>query len=834
MPVVSQEIPSLVNGISQQTSTQRLPSQAEDQVNIESSVVDGLRRRPPLEFIATLDGSNVYPNKSKFWSIQRDESNQFVVVFYDNGVKVFDLAGNEKTVTFPDGNTYLDSTNPKNDIRCVNIADYTFVANKSITPAADSSSSAAKVEEFLIYCKNSGFGREYKVSLTHPDMQAALSYGISVCFQMPTGNSAATDAPFSDTNKIVDILLYGTSSTYYSSGANGISFKTTRDDTGATLSSSQGLANYSGITDYFTWEAFNSTIYGKPTDGDADYTVTTSDGQGNASMYVIRDEIQKFSDLPYYGKLNMIVKITGDEGEILTDYYVKYTGDGVWQETLGPGVSLGFNDATMPHALINNNDGTFTFAKQTWLDRTCGDAVSNPNPSFVGTTIQNLTFYKNRLGILAGENLILSGSADYYNFFAQTVTDSLDTDPIDIAASGTEVNTLKNSVGFNETLLLFSDTTQYKLDHAGDTVSPTTAILNQVSSFEHNAGVTPVSAGKFAYFAQNRNDVTLIREYFSSDDTLTNDGVDITAHVSTLIPTNAYQLISNSTEDVLIALCSDTADSQVAPYSAGGSDVTVTNAGTMYVYKYYFNGDTRVQSGWSKWEFSGVKILGAMTTDSFIYIFAAEGQTTKLFKVDLRNADDSGIGFNVSLDLKKSITGSYDSGTGLTTFTSPYGAKTGLQAVDSATGAPYTLTSTGGSGYSIPGNHPNLIIGTPYTSTYHMSTPYIREKTDRGVVAITSGRFQIRTISFNYEDTGFIEIQVTPANRDTHKSFVTPYVLGFVGKIDLPAIGNGTVRVPIQCRNTDVTLKLISNSYLPMNVTGAELEGYYHSRATRV
>ena len=69
---------------------------------------------------------------------------------------------------------------------------------------------------------------------------------------------------------------------------------------------------------------------------------------------------------------------------------------------------------------------------------------------------------------MSGENLVLTENASFFNYFQTTTTQVLDTDPIDIAASGTQVNTLKNSVGFNESLLLFSDTAQYKLDSAGD------------------------------------------------------------------------------------------------------------------------------------------------------------------------------------------------------------------------------------------------------------------------------------------------------------------------------------------------------------------------------
>ena len=180
----------------------------------------------------------------------------------------------------------------------MNIADYTFIANTQTTVTADSTTSAAKVEEFLIVCKLTNYGREYKVALNHPNM----AYEHEVVFQLPSGNDASTDSKFRDTNKITDILLNGTSSSHWDSAANGIGFKTIRTDTGATLSSSQGLANYSGITSHFTFEAFDSVIYGKPTgtvsspNTLADYTISSSDGSGNTAMYAIIDKIQDFSD----------------------------------------------------------------------------------------------------------------------------------------------------------------------------------------------------------------------------------------------------------------------------------------------------------------------------------------------------------------------------------------------------------------------------------------------------------------------------------------------------------------------------------------------------------
>ena len=827
--VVSQSIPNFLNGMSQQTPTQRGINQGEDQINLQNGLVDGLAKRPPLDYIATLDSSNIYSNKTKFWSIQRDASNQYIVALYNGGIKVFDLAGNEKTVTIASGSSYLTSTNPRENFKLVNVADYTFIANTNTTVTADSTTSAAKVEEFLVVCKLTNYGREYKVALKHPSMAQELE----VIFQLPTGNDAATDAKFRDTNKITDILLKGTSSTHWDSAANGIGFKVVNTSTGSSVSTSQGLSNYSGFTSHFTFEEFDSVIYGKPTDGNAAYTITTSDGSGNTAMYAIRDEIQDFSKLPFYAKTGVIMKVTGEEGDELSDYYVKFSGkSGVWNETLAPATSLGVTNSTMPHALINNNDGTFTFQELAWTDRVCGDADSNPNPTFIGRKINNLTYYKNRLGILSGENLVLTENASFFNYFATTSTQVLDTDPIDIAASGTQVNTLKNSVGFNESLLLFSDTAQYKLDSSGESISPTSAILNEVSSFEHDDKVTPVSAGKFAYFAQARTSGTAIREYFADDDTLTNDGMDITVSVGNLIPSNCYQIVSNTTEDTLIFLTSATGDTQTAPFSGTASS---TDADTMYIYKYFFDGGEKVQNAWSKWTFTGAKIIGAMSLESFIYVVISEGTTTKLVKIDLRNLKDATIGHGVYIDLKTSVTGTYASGTGLTTFTSPYGAKTGLIAVDRNNGNNYTATNTAGSTYTIVGDHTDLYIGVPYESKYTLSPQYVRENTGRGLVAVTSGRYQIRNISFNFENSGFFQVEVTPTNRDKSTSIMNGYIIGTATSIiGQPAIATGTLRVPVQSQNSEFTLDIKSSSHLPMYISGAEVEGYYHNRARRI
>jgi hypothetical protein len=830
MAVISQSIPNLINGISQQNAVQRNVSQAENQVNFQSNIIDGLSKRAGTQFVANLISNQAIPNNCAVQWINRDSSNQYVALFYNQGVKVFDLEGNEKTVTTPNGTSYLTSTNPLEDFKFTNIADYTFVSNAQKTVAENSSTTAAKVQEALVYVKSSQYGRQYSVTLNH----STWSYPIEVLFQMPTGNDASTDGKFRDTEKIAHILLYGTASSHWSSTADGIGFKTIRTDTGATLSTSEGLANYSGITGTFSSTQYGNTIYLTASSGT--FGIETTDGFGNQAMYAVKDAIQDFTDLPYYAKPGMIIQITGEEGDTLSDYYVNFVANGVWKETVGPGVKLGLDNSTMPHALVNNNNGTFTFAQQTYTNRVAGDETTNPAPSFVGQKIQNLTFFQNRFGIISGQNLIMTENGEYYNFYATTGTDVLDTDPIDIAASGTTVNKLYNSIDFNEQLLLFSAESQYILESSGDSITPTTAVLSKTSTFSHDTKVEPKAAGKFVYFAQNRNDKTAITEYFADDDTLTNDGLDITIGVNTLIPNNAYKIVSNNIEDTMVVLCHDTLDAtNTAPYTAS-SDITATNANTMFVYKYFWDADKKVQSAWSKFTFNNMQIISAEAYDSFIYILANEKRNLKLLKIDLRNPNFNSLNFPINVDMQTAIlTGSYNSTTNKTTFTIPYEHNQTLLAIDATNGADLTIDSQSGTTVVVQGNHTSCIFGSVFESLYEFSKPYVREQGATGAVAITSGRYQIRTLNVDFQDSGFFKATVLPEGRSLTSYEMTGNVINSASSVvGVPNIASGTFTIPIQSKNTGFVCKLISSSHLPCHFISAEIEGFYHRRNRRM
>ena len=178
--LVAVTIPNLVQGISQQPDGQRDPSQGEIQVNAVSSVAEGLRKRDGSRVLAKL--SDAPFGDAFIHSILRDEQEEYLAVVTKTGIRVFDLAGVEKTVDAPGGYGYLSSvTSARDQIRAVSIADYTFILNTSVKPAMDAALTPTTprpaAHEALVWIKAANYGQTYKVTLN----------GTSPMFETATG-----------------------------------------------------------------------------------------------------------------------------------------------------------------------------------------------------------------------------------------------------------------------------------------------------------------------------------------------------------------------------------------------------------------------------------------------------------------------------------------------------------------------------------------------------------------------------------------------------------------------------------------------------------------------
>lgn len=519
-----------------------------------------------------------------------------------------------------------------------------------------------------------------------------------------------------------------------------------------------------------------------------------------------------------------IFEVIGDKGNAFDSFYVKSVDKSAYEETVRPGIYYKLNEHTMPHVLTPNtssNPTNFSIAPATWNEREVGDLESAADPSFVGKQISNMFFYKNRLGFLSEENVIFSGAGDYYRFFPKTVTTLLDDGPIDVTASHTKVSLLNHAIPFNESLTLFSEQSQFTIENVGN-LTPKTISIVPSTEFENDANVSPVGAGNYLYFSTKKGDFSSVREYYIQAETVMSDALEVTAHVPKYVPKNLIKLATSSNEDILFGLSSD-------------------SRSKLYVYKWFTDGTQKLQSSWSTWEFTDdTYIFDVQVIENNAYLAIKRGSSLYLEKIDLQYLDDTGLDFCVRADRKTSLTGTYDPASNTTTWTLPYAYDGVVHVVKSGSwperkGANITNYRTSNTVVKATGDFSSqpVLVGIPYNMTYEFSTQHVREK--NGTQSIQSGRLQLRTMRVNYENTGYFKIEVTPTARPTYDYEFTGVVLNQLGStIGDVSLADGTYRFPIQSKNDRVSIKLVSDSYLPCAFQNAEWEGFYNIRSKRI
>jgi len=778
MPLVSTSIPNLLNGVSQQPSSLRQLTQGETQVNALSSVIDGLIKRPATEHIAKILNSSV--DNAAIHIIDRGVDNRHIAVVVATAssatVYMFNINGTSLTSNVvSNADQYLYTDNPQRDLKFLTIADTTFILNKTKTVAMKTATTPGALNTTK-YQSFSDLPTDKETHYTGDGSQTRFSIG----FQY---------------GKAINLAVRVNSS--------NVGF----------------------------------SIEG----GDSSRVQLTSAPASGASIVIF--------ERPPAGQYYEVV---GDENSSFDNYYVKSLSGTSYEETVKPGITYQLDETTLPVKLVPNastNPTMFTLQHSTWEDRTVGDEDSAPDPSFVGLKLNDIFFFKNRLGFLAEDKIVMSASGDFFRFFPDTVTTLLAGDPIDVAVSHTKISLLNHAIAFNESLTLFSDQTQFTISTAGNLTPQNIAIVPS-TEFENEVNVSPVGAGNSLYFVTQKGNFSSVREYFIASDTVITDALEITAHVPKYIPNNVIKLATSSNEDTLVALSHD-----------------ADNRWKLFVYKWFTDGRQKLQSSWSTWDFSNNQyvtssnsayegILDIEIIDNDLYMVVNNSDGVYLEKLPLQYPNDSLLDFHIRLDRKAVVNGFggaiYDSINDYTTWTLPYSIDTATevkvikqQNFGDRIGTDITTTRPSPTTVRASGNHdqvlnPNgtytqrdVVVGIPYDMTYEFSTQHVREK--GGAQSVQSGRLQLRTMRINYEDTGYFKVQVTPEARQTYEYEFTGVVLNQASStIEDVILSDGTFRFPVQAKNDQVSIKLTSDSYLPVQIQNAEWEGHYTIRSQRI
>jgi hypothetical protein len=516
---------------------------------------------------------------------------------------------------------------------------------------------------------------------------------------------------------------------------------------------------------------------------------------------VFKDETPDFKKLPVEGPNDFVIGVSGDNQKAQDDYYVKFS-NGVWKETVEPNVLIDLDASTLPHKLSKLPSGDFQFDEINYADRRVGNDDTNPFPSFVDYTIADIFFHRNRLGLLADENVIFARAGEFteFDFFRKSVLAIVDSDPIDVAVSSNKVSILKHAVPFNESLLLFSELTQFKVT-ADPILTPETINVANTTEFEASLVAKPAQAGKYVYFATKRGAWSGMWEYFVDTDTDVNDATETTAHVPEYLRGVITNIQASSNEDMLIAQAAD--------------DPTA-----IYVYRYYWSGREKLQSSWSRWVFDG-DVVGVSFNLSDIYVLIKRSNNLFLEKINL-SVDDATVyttgNFSIHLDRRVML----ETG-GLTAI--PY-VDSNVVYVDQ-TGKLIPLSDVAAK----LANSEKVFAGIPFTFKYQFSEPVLKQDNK----PITTGQLHLRNYAVVYNKTAFFTVTVTPLKR-------APYVRTFTGRVvgsganilSAAAIESGTYRFGVLGHAGAVDIVLESDNHLPCIFQSAEWEGFYVLRSRRM
>ena len=611
-------------------------------------------------------------------------------------------------------------------------------------------------------------------------------------------------------------------------------------------------------------------------------SIIAADARGNTLMAGFSNQITNITELPPFSWEGYTVLIAPDGAADQSSYYLQFNAEntttngdfarGVWQESAGWGTRGQYEDASMPHAFVqyrNDNgltrftfqpfsgtdytDGSTTIAIPGWVNRLAGDEDELPGPSFVGNTINDIVFFKNRLGFVSGENVILSEAGSYYNFWQQSALQVVDSDPIDLTAVSNDVAVLNYALQQQDELILFSNENQFRL-YSGDNVtfSPETASVGRISSITMEADVRPEQVGPQVIFPVKEGDFTGLHTFITTDRTV---GINlgqtavITETVPKYIPKNIDSLAVSRTDQYLVALSRDDSDA-------------------LYVYQFFWEASggslTNRQNAWHKWTFPNKEIHWCDFVEGTLFkLVEYDNDGTAEFYLEGLNASrppqnpnrlfllDRQLSSSITTDLG-CVTFSYNAGTNKPTVNLPYRtvntsqvAVIRVDASDTAESEKRWVVAT-----NIPAgvtsfvcdslgdfSSSSWVFGEQFTFTFRppQLMPYSRTATENTFIGNRTGRLQLRYVDVYYNDSRYFKVQVTPKHRD-----VVTYEFDrrepLDGNIIISQEGDfdeSKFRAYIQSKNDQVTVELVNDSIDQAKFIALEWTGLYFDVARK-
>lgn len=776
--LVEGQVPQIFNGVSRQPNSVRFPGQVQEAENVAFSVeTGGFTKRFGARIKKKLTGLATGVAR-KLGIINRDTAERYRVVISNGSIKVFDEDYVERTVTADAENTAWLAEAPES-FATLAALDYTFIVKRTQTVAMGAATAPTAPSILVLY-----------VAAT-PEVEGAVSYIVKI----KVGATTYTGT-------------YKASIKASTSGAD-----TTGIDTTASIATGLKTKLVTALGAGWTLSTSGSFIFVKKDDGAA-FTVETDSPRGDTSLVAYKDSVADNSKAPARALHGMMLNVKG----VLTDgYWIKFaaddgvSGDGIWTETVAPGAKLGFDATTMPRALVRNGDGTFTLQTLTWAQRKSGDETLLPPPEFVGERINDIVLIRNRLGLVAGETVFFSSAGDYFNFWQASASALNDDDPFGLTNTTSSVSRFFYAVPFRRSTFIMGDNAQFEV--GGALLTPSLASIDLATSYSASTRCRPVAIGDELYFPAEVGKVSSIMSYVFDESTVSETANDVTKHIEGYVPSPVVELIGDPIRGQLMAL----------------SD---SDRECLFVHKFYYQGTDRVQSAWSKHRFTGHTIRSMAILDGVVILLTEWKGAVWL--MELPNVEDiyGDFDWTPRLDAHQLLTGTYDAGTGRTTWNLGY-------APDDPVAISSSLWPTGRKMLSLPldialttvstkgdwSAHP-MMIGENFDAFVELSKQFLRNANN---AAIVNGRLQLRNMALRYTDSGYFTVEVTPSQRETRRWVFSGRIIGSAdNQVQRFSILGGSYRFTVKSHSEDVRIVIRSDKFMPFTIVSAVWTGFFN------
>jgi hypothetical protein len=330
MAAISQKIFSLIGGVSQQPDTIKSGSQLRVCDNYYPDTATGLTKRPGLRGISKL--ANAVADGTWF-PIFRDDQEKYIIQFSKAGALKIWSANNglQQTVNAVAAESIAYATHTSADeLQTLQINDYIFVLNRTKTVAAGTGTIAAQTPYAFVSINTVAYSSTYAITLD----STTFSY--------------ATPATGSQLN-VADIV--------------------------------NNLVNSINANANYVAQGIGNIIYVRRANN-GDFSITARGGSTGTSIDAYKGSVTSVAQLPKQFVNNLKIKVSGSAESGADDYWVIFktsdntsSGTGTWEETVGPGVVFDFNEETMPHVIIREANGTFTYRQ---LDEASASGSAGP------------------------------------------------------------------------------------------------------------------------------------------------------------------------------------------------------------------------------------------------------------------------------------------------------------------------------------------------------------------------------------------------------------------------------------------------------------------------